>query len=118
MWKDSFRRSGKRSDRLDAVRREPQTDPALILLVARLDETAPTDQFVDQLTAGGLMYAHSSGKLCHPYISAALNFLENPHLRPGKAATLLHLPEMPAQSAVDHPKLLENRQGQLLRGYW
>ena len=83
-----------------------KTDPALILLFARLDEATSSDQLFNKLTTGGLMYTQASSEFCHAKPRATLNLLQNPHLRSGKSAALFHLTEILAHRAVDHSELL------------
>ena len=61
------------------------------------------------------MDANSSCQLGYAYFRAALNFLQNPHLRARKAATFFHLPEILAHAAINHPELLQNFQDKLGR---
>jgi hypothetical protein len=91
---------------------ETQPDAPLVVVRAGLGQVVLGDQPVNELAARRLVHAEPSRQFGYADIGRFLHFLEQPHLRPRKAATLLHLAEVLAHAAVDHAELLQNIQGQ------
>ena len=62
------------------------------------------------------MDAHALGQFGNADFRGSLDFLKQPHLRAGKAATGFKLTKILAHGSIDNPELLQDFKGELRWG--